>query len=147
MNLFSISVDLEAVAASTAETLLQVVAASTKSIELVRWGVSFNGTNPDTGPVKVDLMRFTSVGTSSAFTPLKLDPTSDAALAAGRTAFTAEPVSADILERHLVASYNGLLVMQYAPDERIRVAADGTLGIRVLAQAAVNATAFFVFAE
>jgi hypothetical protein len=147
MSLFVVNVTGEAVNANTVETLLQVVASSSKSLEVVRWGVSFNGTSASDVPVRVELLRLSSQGTSSAFTPLKLDPASDAPLATARTAHTAEPTVGDVLEPHQVTPYGGLLVMQYAPDERIRVPASGRIGIRCLAPAAVNATAFLVFNE
>lgn len=146
MSQFTINVDSEALT-TAAETLLQVVAASNKGLSIVRWGISFNGTSASDVPVKVDLVRVTSAGTSSAFTPLKMDPSSDAALATARTSHTAEPTIGDVLERYLVTPYSGLLVMQYAFDERIKVAANGRLGIRCTAGAAVNATAFLVFDE
>lgn len=146
-SLFSINVTLEALAATTTETVLQVVASATKNLEVVRWGVSFNGVSAADAPVKVELIRLTSAGTSSAFTPVKLDPSSDASIATARTSHTAEPTYSDIIEPFEVTPYAGLLIMQYAPDERIKVAANGRIGIRCMAAAAVNVTAFLIFAE
>ena len=146
-NLFTVNVVGEALAASTVQTVLQVVASASKSIEVVRWGVSFNGVDAADAPVRVELLRLTGAGTSSAFTPLKLDPASDAALATARTAHTAEPTYGDVLEPFQVTPYGGLLVMQYAGDERPKVTASNRIGIRCLAAAAVNVTAFMVFAE
>lgn len=146
MSLFSINVSGEAIAASTAETLIQGVASANKSIRLVRWGVSFNGVSVSDAPVLVELLRLTSAGTSAAFTPIKLDPASDAPLMTARSSHTAEPTASDVIEKHYV-SPTSLLVMQYAYDERVSVAANGRLGIRVLAANAVNASAFLIFEE
>ena len=54
--------------------------------------------------------------------------------------------ASDVIEKHYV-SPTSLLVMQYAYDERVSVAANGRLGIRVLAANAVNASAFLIFEE
>lgn len=93
---YSINVTGEAIAASAVETVIQVVA-GTKPVRLSRWGVGFNGVSVTDQPVRVELIRLTSAGTSSAFTPLKMDPTSEASLAAGRSAHTAEPAAGDVL--------------------------------------------------
>lgn len=147
MSLFSVNVTEEALGAGALETVVQVAASISKSIELVRWSISFNGTNAADGPVRVQLLRQLSAGTSSEFVPLRLDLSSDAPLARGRTALTAEPSPSDVLETYLVTPYAGLLVMDYAPDARIKVAASGRLGIRCLALSAVSVSATMVFAE
>ncbi len=147
---FSINVTGEAIAASTVETVLQVVASATKPVRLSRWGISFNGVDAADQPVRVELLRLTSAGTSSAYTPKKLDPASEAPLAAGRTAHTAEPTADDVLEVHYVTPAGGNLVEVYSagyPDERPVVAPNGRLGIRVLAVDAVNVNAFLIFEE
>lgn len=146
MSLFSVNVSGEALAAATAETIIQGVASASKSVRLVRWGISFNGVSVTDAPVLVELLRLTSAGTSSAFTPVKLDPASDAPLMTARTSHTAEPTAGDVIEKHYV-SPTSLLVMQYAFDERVTVAPSGRLGIRVLAANAVNASAFLIFEE
>lgn len=147
MSLFSINVSGESVAASTAETILQGVASASKSVELVRWGISFAGTSVTDTPVLVELLRLTSAGTSSAFTPIKLNPQGDSALMTARTSHTAEPVAGEVIEKHYVTPAGGNLVMQYAPDERVWVAPSGRLGLRVLANDSVNVSAFLIFDE
>jgi hypothetical protein len=147
MSQYTVNLRREALVATTAETVLQVVAGANKPLALIRWGVGFNGVTPPDSPVQVDLLRLTSAGTSSAFTPLKMDPYADASMATARTAHTAEPTYGDVLESYEVTPYGGLLVMQYAFDERPRVAINGRLGIRCIAAANVSCTAFLVFDE
>lgn len=147
---YSVSVADEAVAAATVETLIQVVAGANKPVRIARWGISFNGVTVTDQPVKVELLRLTSAGTSSAFVPKKMDPVSEASVAQGLTSHTAEPVAGDILEIHRVSPAGGNLVEAYSagyPDERPIVAPSGRIGIRVLAQNAVNVTAFIIFDE
>lgn len=146
---FSINVTGEAVAASAVESILQVVA-STKPVRVSRWGVSFNGVDVTDQPVRVELIRMTSDGTSSAFVPKKLDPNSEASLATARTAHTAEPTVGDVIEVHYVSPAGGNIVEVYSagyPDERPIVAPAGRIGIRVLAVDAVNVNAFLIFDE
>jgi hypothetical protein len=145
--MFSIQVTGEAVAAAASETVLQAVASISQGLEVVRWSISFNGTSPTAAPVRVELMRFTSAGSSTLYTPKKIDPASDPPLATGRTAFTAEPTSDDVLETYYVTPNGGLLVMQYGYDERPNVAVNGRIGLRVLANDAVNVNAYLVFGE
>ena len=147
MALFSANVTGESLAAAAVETVIQIVASANKRINLVRWGISFNGVSVTDQPVRVELIRLTSAGTSSAFVPLKLDPTGDAAMASARTSHTAEPAPSDVLEVHYVTPAGGNLIEVYAPDERPVIAANGRLGIRVLATNAVNTNAFMIFEE
>lgn len=146
-TLYSVQVTGESVAAATVETLCQIVASSSKKLQLVRWGVSFNGADPTKTPVQVELLRLTGDGSSSAYVPKKLDPTAEAALATGRTAHTAEPPADDILETYYVSPAGGGVFPVYAPDERIVVGLSGRVGIRVLANDAVNANAYMIFDE
>jgi hypothetical protein len=147
---YSVNVTAEAVAAATVETLIQVSAVGGKPFRVARWGVSFNGVTVTDQPVRVELIRLTSDGTSSAFTPKKMDPTTEVSLAQGRTSHTAEPVAGDVLEIHYVSPAGGNLVEAYSagyPDERPYIQPAGRIGIRVLAAAAVNANAFIIFDE
>lgn len=147
MSLHSVNTTAQAVAAATVLTVASIVASSSKQIRLVRWSISFNGADVAKAPVRVELLRLTSNGTSSAFTPKKLDPNADTPMATGRTTFTAEPVAGEVLEVHFISPAGGGIVEAYAPDERVVVAASGALGIRVLAADAVNASAFLIFDE
>lgn len=147
---YSVNVTAEAVAAATVETLIQVSAVGAKPFRIARWGVSFNGVTVTDQPVRVELIRLTNDGTSSAFVPRKLDTTVEASLAQGRTSHTAEPAAGDVLEVHYVSPAGGNLVEAYSagyPDERPYAAPGGRIGIRVLAVNAVNANAFIIFDE
>lgn len=144
---YSVAVLGEGLTAGIVETALQVVAGASKRAEVIRWSVSFNGTDGTKAPVRVELMRQTSAGTSTAYTPKKIDPAGDAPLLTGRTAFTAEPTTDDVLETYYVSPNAGLLVIEYAPDDRPRIAAAGRMAIRLLANDAVSFNAYMVAAE
>lgn len=146
MALQSVITTAQALPAATVTTALSIVAGS-KAIRLVRFGVSFNGADSTKAPVRVELIRLTSNGSSTAYTPKKIDPNSDAALASGRTTFTAEPAYGDILEIQYVSPAGGGFVEVYAPDERINIPAAQMLGLRFLANDAVSVNAFMIFDE
>lgn len=146
MSLYAVQVTGEAIAASTAETILMVVAGSSKRVKVRRWGISFNGVDVTDAAVQVQLMRFSSNGTSSSSTPTKLDESEVASLAAVRTAFSAEPTTGDIIESHFVTPAGGNLVEVYYDDAPV-VGVNGRIGIRVLAADAVNVSGFLVFEE
>lgn len=143
---YGVTVTGEALAAATAETLLMVIAGSGRRARIKRWGVSFNGANVSDVPIQVQLMRFTSNGSSSEAAATKLDPTSESALAVVRTAFTAEPSTSDILESHYVSPAGGNLIEVYFDDAPV-VPAVGRIGIRLLGNAAVNVSGFMIFEE
>lgn len=146
---FSINVTGEALAASTVETVLQVVAGATKPVRVSRWGVSFNGVDVTDQPVRVELLRLTSDGTSSAYTPKKMDANSEASVATARTAHTAEPTAGDVLITAYVTPTGGYeqVFSPGYPDERPIAAPNGRIGIRVLGVDAVNVSAFLIFEE
>lgn len=134
--------------AATVETLIQVAAPATRRLQVVRWGISFDGISAADAPVDVDLLRQTTAGTAGAFTPLKLDEADPAALSSAQNAFTAEPTAGDILEAHQLTPLGGLLVVEYDILTRPMVAASGRVGLRANAPtAATNCTAFVVFQE
>ncbi len=146
MSLFAAQVTGEALAASTAETVLMISTGANKRAKIRRWGVSFNGTNVANTPVQVQLMRFTSAGSASSGTPLKLDESDVASLSTFRSAFSAEPTTSDVLESHFVTPAGGAVIETYFDDAPV-VGVSGRLGIRVLGNDAVNVSAFIHFEE
>ncbi len=146
MSLYGVQVAGESINASSAETVLMVVASASKRLKVRRWGVSFNGTDVTDTPVQVQLLRFTSNGSSSTSTPVKLDPSDVPSLSSVRSAFTAEPTTGDVLETHYVTPAGGNLIETYFDDAPV-IEVSGRLGIRVLATDAVNVSAFLHFEE
>lgn len=148
MHQYYIRETAQALVAATVETLVQVTAPSTRRLQVVRWGISFNGITATDVPVQVDLLRLTTAGTASAFTPLKIDEADPAALASSQRAFTAEPTAGDVLESHFVTPVGGLIVIEYAFENRPVVAASGRIGIRANAPTSgVSADCWLVWQE
>lgn len=137
----------QALAAATAETLVQVAAPSTRRLQVIKYGISFDGITADAVPVDVELLRQTTAGTASAFTPRKYEEADPAALSSALSSFTAEPTAGDILDPHQITPLGGMVDFEWAFENRIVVAASGRIGVRATAAAAVNATAFIVVQE
>lgn len=135
----------EALAAATAETVIQLRGATTTNARIRRWWVSFDGVTAAAVPVTVRLLRQTTDGTGSAATEVKLDPGSVAAACAALHSFSAEPTAGEVIESHFVKADGGGLVIEY-PDiyedsPILGAATTSRIGIEVTAAAVVNVLA------
>lgn len=104
----------EAIAASTAETLVQLRGATTTRGKVIAWGVAFDGATATDAPVLVRLLRQSTDGTASAATEVPFDPSAPAALITAHHSFSAEPTAGDVLEVHEVHPNGGALIREYA---------------------------------
>lgn len=147
MHRYSVRVADQALAAATAETLLQLGTPSTRRAKLCEWGVSFDGITAVDEPVLVELLRQTTGGTASAATEVPQDQADPAALVVAQSAFTVEPTAGDVLEAHRVTPNGGLIVKTYALLEEPVMNVSAYLGLRVTAPDVVNATAYFIWQE
>lgn len=136
-----------ALAAATAKTVIQVVAASNHAVKVLGWSVSFDGISSTAEPVVVVLMRQTTAGTMSALTPVKVDPGRNETMqtTAQHTA-TAEPTSGDVLARRNIHPQAGYEVI-YPPDQQPIVGGGERIGIVCTAPAVVNVIAEIRFEE
>jgi hypothetical protein len=141
----------EALAAATAETVLQLRGATTTKAKLRQWSISFDSTSATAEPVLVRLLRQTTDGTGTGATEAKWDPDSPAAACTGFHTFSStEPTSGDILEEHLVYPGGVPLIVQYPQDgfePTLDDAATSRIGITVNAPASVNVVATLVWDE
>ena len=137
----------EALAAATAETLIQLVAASNHRVKVLRWGVFFDGTSATAEPVQIRLLRQTTAGTASSLTPVKLDDSIGETLqTTAQQDFTAEPTAGDVLESYEIHPQQGIMVIYPLGQEPI-IGGGDRMGIEVTAPATVNARSFIVFEE
>lgn len=129
-----------ALAASTAKTMIQLLNPSTRRLQVVEWGVSFDGVTATDIPVDVDLLRQTTTGTMTDFgTEIPWDPAEVASVVTATVNATVEPTASDILSSHQVTPNGGNLVMPY-DDAGPIVAASGRIGLRCTPGAALTAT-------
>lgn len=139
----------EALAAATAETLLQLNGVATCKAKIIQWSVSFDGTSATSAPVLVKLLRQTSTGASgSAASEVKWDPDNPTALLVGLHSFGTNPSAGDVLEYHEVHPQGGI-VIQYplGREPTIDNATSSKIGIEVTAASTVNAVATLVWEE
>lgn len=136
-----------ALAAATAKTVLQVKAPANIRLKLLEWGVAFDGTNGAAEPVVVQLLRTTTDGTFTSYTPLKVDDSLAETIqsTAGHTA-TAEPTAGDVLEQrnvHPQTSYEKI----YSFGDEVKVGGGDRLAIKCTAPAVVNVVPYMKFEE
>lgn len=137
----------EALAAATAETVLQVVAAANHPIALKSVQVSFDGTSASAEPVVVLLVRQTGAGTSVAATPREETAYGITIQTTARIDFSVEPTSDDsVLRRWNVHPQSGVME-KFGPDDEIIIGSSGRVGIKVTAPAIVNVQASISWEE
>jgi hypothetical protein len=135
--------------ASTTRTLLRVDSASTRRLEVIELGVSMNSVTSTDPPVRIDLMRVTTAGTMSSFTPILEDADDTAALATAAVHATAEPTAGDILRSWYVSPMGGLFVVQFPLGREIKVDASARIALRAISGAATSTSisSYLVFEE
>lgn len=151
MGLYTVTTEgEEALAAATAETLLELLGATTVKAVLVEFGVSFDGISPTAEPVTVELYQITATGTGTGAVEAKWDRSGPTSQVTCKHSLTAEPTKGDRLAMWLVHPQGGSLVIQY-PLGREPVICDGSaaqgLAIVATAPAIVNAQAYAVWQE
>lgn len=143
----SVQIAEEALAAATAETIMQLVAPANHRVKLLRWGVFFDGTSVTAEPVQIRLLRQTTAGTASALTPVKMDDSvAETIQTSAQHDFTAEPTAGDVLESYNVHPQQGIAMIYPLGQEPI-IGGGDRLGIECNAPAAVNCRAYMVFEE
>lgn len=136
-----------AYSASTAQTLLEVQASANKRISLCEMSISFNGTGSTDVPARVQIVRESNGGTSSAFTPRRLDPGEPASLFSAAVTFTGEPTTTESEFDWYIPDTGGLDRQWPDPMERIWVPVSNYLGIIVTTTVSCNVTGWLVLAE
>jgi len=149
MAVFSITTEGEEGITTSAETLVQLRGTAGKKARVVKWGVSFKGTDAAAVPVAVELAYQTTDGTGTGATEVEWDEGDGAATVTGFHSFSAEPTKGGVLEATHVHPQGGALVMEYPPGREpvLQAATSSRLGVIVTAGAAVNAHAFIVWEE
>lgn len=147
MSNYQIFVQDQALSSAAVQTLWQIRTGTTRRVFLREFSISFSGVSATEVPVKCEILRQTSSGTGSSFTPIRWDTSDPAAITTAATSFSGEPSASEILLPFRLTPNAGMLVMQYAPDVRIAVPVSSFLGLRCTAGAAVSVTSYAVFEE
>ena len=140
----------EALAAATAETVLNVVNATNGLIRLVEFSISFDGVTATNVPVLVELCSCTQAGagTSSSATITQIRGPTRTVQATAEHSYSVEPTVITVLKPYLIRPDGGLVVIQFPlgrePEQTVTV--DGLL-LRCTAPDAVNVWAGMEFEE
>lgn len=137
-------------ATAGAKTVLNVIAGANQAIDVLQWGVSFDGVTASAVPSTVELCQSTQVGagTGAASPPAVLQVTGRAIAPQFTTAhnFTVEPTVLTPIEQYFVSPNCGVLVIQYPlglePDTDLSAGAIKSIAIRVNVTANVNILAY-----
>jgi len=149
MAIFSVSTEGEEGCTTSAETLVQLIGTTAKKARIVKWGVSFDGTNAAAAPAQVELAYQTTAGTSTGASEVAWDPDDGPATVTGFHSFSAEPTKGSVLEHYEVHQQGGGIIIEYPPgrEPQLQKLTTSRLGIIVTCSEAVNAVAFIVWEE
>lgn len=147
-DIYVVTKSNEALAAATAETIIQLVTPSTVRARLIEFGVFFDGVTSTAEPVDVALSRQTTAGTASAGTVSPLDAGAPTGLTTAQITFTVEPTTTIELGRWMVHPQGGALVIKYDLWAEAPVMNVSTrLALICTAAAVVNVSAYMKFCE
>ena len=137
---------LDATVVSTAITLIQVNAPATAVLEILKAWVSQTLSEVSTQE-EIQILRTTTAGTGTSFTPILLSPATAAAAATATTNHTAEGTAGDSLIREGFNVLGGWVYLP-VPEERIFVAPSGRIALKFpVAPASATFTAGIIWRE
>lgn len=137
-------------AATGAKTVLNAIAGANQPVQIIEWGVSFDGVTSSAVPATVNLCQSTQAGagTSAGSIPAVVQVRGRAMTAQFTVGhnFTAEPTALTVIEQEFVSQYNGMYVRSYGtnegPDTDLSGGTVKALCIRVNTSATVNVLAY-----
>ena len=128
---------------TTTKTILQHASPASVATVVKRASISFDGNSPTANKILVQLVRSATGGTGTSRSPAKVNASdSETIQSTGKENFSGEPSGGTVVFEELVHPQGG-----YTAPEEIKVKAGETLGFVVLAPAAVNCRARFIFDE
>jgi hypothetical protein len=137
-------------ATTGAKTVLNIIAGANQPVQIMEWGVSFDGVTSSAVPATVNLCQSTQAGAGTAGgSPPAVVQVRGRAITVQFTSahnYTAEPTALTVIEQVFVPQYNGIYVRSYGPNEGPDTDLSGgtikALAIRVNTSATVNVLAY-----
>jgi len=137
-------------ATTGAKTVLNVLAGANQPVQIVEWGVSFDGVTSSAVPATVQLCQSTqaTAGTAGGSPPAIVQVTGRPITAQFTAAhnYTAEPTALTVIEPMFVPQFNGVYVRTYIPGTEPETDLSGgtvkALALRVNVSANVNVFAY-----
>lgn len=136
-----------ALAAATAKTVIEIAAPATATARVVQAGITFDAASAAAG-IKVEMVRYATTGTGTAYTPLKYNGEGQAraSLCTAKTNDTVEPGTPVPVEVWFVPNTGGQF-WQLPLGRELYVPSSAIVGIRVTSAAVVNCAANLIFEE
>lgn len=141
-----------ALAAATAETSINVIAHASVPLNIVEFGIAFDGVTASAVPVNVELCQSTqaTAGTPGASpTPTQIRGKATTVGITAGVAYTAEPTALTPFKHWLVSPNGGLLVVQLPlgrePESDLSGGTIKALALRATAPAVVNCRSYMEF--
>jgi hypothetical protein len=134
----------QALTAATAETILQLTAATNQRVKVKAFSVTVAGVVPV--DLTVRIVRQTTAGTSgTAVTPVKIEPAAAETIqTVAATNFSVEPTATDVLQyKRLQGSYEKIFPL----GQELIIAGGGRIGIECTCTAIATVACEFVFEE
>lgn len=150
MDIYGTTSTNNALAAATAETIIQLVTPATVRAQITKIAISFDGVSSTAEPVDVFLVVQDTAGTSSSATIAKLDPAAPTSLLTALKTFTAEPTTdSNEVWRIMVHPQGGLYEVNWALGDRTAPLMNVSTrwGLKVNAAAVVNCSATVQWCE
>jgi hypothetical protein len=137
-------------ATTGAKTVLNAIAGANQPVQVLEWGVSFDGVTSSAVPATVQLCQSTqaTAGTSAGSVPaiVQVRGRSMTAQFTSGHNYTAEPTALTVIEQVFVPQFNGIYVREYGPSEQPDTDLSGgtvkALAIRINVTANVNCLAY-----
>ena len=118
-----------AMTASTALSILKIIAAANQRVTLDRLDIASNSITPTDGGVLVEIMRYSSGGTFTALSPVPIDSTNDETMTTtGGKNVSAEPTLGAVLWNGYYPAQNGLILPL---EPRIEIPGGTSIVVRV----------------
>jgi len=134
--------------AATAKTILQLAIPASIRVRILGWGVFFDGAVVTATPAFVQLIASSTSGTTSATTPVQMQPVAEALQCTGGTNATVEPtVAGSNLYRAVYVHPQAAYAERFPMGQEIIMAASSWINLRVNAPANVDAIGWIDFEE
>jgi hypothetical protein len=136
-----------ALVATTAKSVLSVIAPAQFGIDLLKYRIGFDGVTASAIPVVVELVSFTTDGTGTSGTVVQ---TSGRSITAGFTTkynYSAEPTTATLIDRYTLTPNGGTVIYDFPYGDSPDCAVSNLFAIRCTAPAAVNVNATMWFSR
>jgi hypothetical protein len=142
-----VNVPSTALTAATAQTAVQIVAATNQRVKVLGYGFYFDGVLNSAQPVQILVQRQTTAGTASVGTPKLVEKElTETIQTTAQITFTAEPTAGDVLKTFTVHPQLGYEYLAPLGQEDI-IQGGGKLGFTATAPAGVNIRGYVKFEE